>query len=118
MNHPPTRLMSSELTTALSGRPCVALALELIEPPWGNGEPLSAAEGSVKPAAGKRQAMPRADFEAARVEGYRTIEITDFVPYEQVDRIYFARTYHLGLEQCGEKVLSKDELIEALSEAA
>jgi len=94
------------------------LALELIEPPWGNGEPLSAAEGSVKPAAGKRQAMPRADFEAARVEGYRTIEITDFVPYEQVDRIYFARTYHLGLEQCGEKVLSKDELIEALSEAA
>ena len=25
------------------------------------------------------------DFEAARVEGYKTIEITDFVPYEQID---------------------------------
>src|SRR5438067_2117574 len=30
--------------------------------------------------------MEDEDFEAARAEGYRTIEITDFVPYEQVDR--------------------------------
>src|SRR6266516_4337894 len=44
--------------------------------------------------------------EAARAEGYRTIEITDFVPYEQVDPIYFARTYYLGPEQRGEKVYS------------
>src|SRR2546427_2031732 len=44
------------------------------------------------------------DFEAARVEGYKTIEITDFVPYEQVDPIYFARTYFLGPEEGGEKV--------------
>jgi DNA end-binding protein Ku len=46
------------------------------------------------------------DFEAARTEGYKTIEITDFVPYEQVDPIYFARTYYLGPEQGGEKVYS------------
>jgi len=46
------------------------------------------------------------DFEAARTEGYKTIEITDFVPYEQVDPIYFARTYYLGPENGGEKVYS------------
>jgi DNA end-binding protein Ku len=50
--------------------------------------------------------MEDEDFEAARVEGYRTIEITDFVPYEQVDPIYFARTYYLGPEKGGEKVYS------------
>src|SRR5438094_169103 len=44
------------------------------------------------------------DFEAARTEGYKTIEIADFVPYEQVDPIYFARTYYLGPEEGGEKV--------------
>jgi DNA end-binding protein Ku len=44
------------------------------------------------------------DFEAARTEGYKTIEITDFVPNEQVDPIYFARTYYLGPEEGGEKV--------------
>jgi non-homologous end joining protein Ku len=30
---------------------------------------------------------------AAKVEGYKTIDITDFVPYEQIDPIYFAHTY-------------------------
>src|SRR6185437_5079982 len=50
--------------------------------------------------------MDDEDFEAARVEGYKTIEITDFVPYEQIDPIYFARTYYLGPEKGGEKVYS------------
>jgi DNA end-binding protein Ku len=50
--------------------------------------------------------MEDEDFEAARTEGYKTIEITDFVPYEQVDPIYFARTYYLGPEEGGEKVYS------------
>ena len=48
--------------------------------------------------------MDDEDFEAARAEGYKTIEIADFVPYEQVDPIYFARTYYLGPEEGGEKV--------------
>jgi DNA end-binding protein Ku len=48
--------------------------------------------------------MEEEDFEAARVEGYKTIEITDFVPYEQIDPIYFARTYYLGPDEGGEKV--------------
>jgi DNA end-binding protein Ku len=50
--------------------------------------------------------MEHEDFEAARVEGYKTIEITDFVPYEQIDPIYFARTYYLGPGDGGEKVYS------------
>src|SRR3954447_26929396 len=48
--------------------------------------------------------MEDEDFEAARVEGYKTIEITDFVPYEQIDPIYFARTYYLAPQEGGEKV--------------
>ena len=48
--------------------------------------------------------MEGEDFEAARVEGYKTIEITDFVPYEQIDPIYFARTYYLGPGSGSEKV--------------
>jgi DNA end-binding protein Ku len=50
--------------------------------------------------------MDEEDFEAARVEGYKTIEITDFVPYEQIDPVYFARTYYLGPQEGGEKVYS------------
>src|SRR4051812_10159393 len=48
--------------------------------------------------------MEDEDFEAARVEGYKTIEITDFVPYEQIDPIYFARSYYLAPREGGEKV--------------
>ena len=59
--------------------------------------------------------MEDEDFEAARTEGYKTIEITDFVPYEQVDPIYFARTYYLGPEEGGEKVYNL--LLRALEES-
>jgi DNA end-binding protein Ku len=48
--------------------------------------------------------MEDEDFEAARVEGYKTIDITDFVPYEQIDPIYFAHTYYVGPQDGGEKV--------------
>src|SRR5918912_1394998 len=50
--------------------------------------------------------MEDEDFEAARVEGYKTIDITDFVPYDQIDPIYFARTSYLGPQERGEKVYS------------
>ena len=59
--------------------------------------------------------MADEDFEAARVEGYKTIEITDFVPYEQIDPIYFAHTYYLGPQAGGEKVYSL--LVRAMEEA-
>src|SRR5690349_10493242 len=50
--------------------------------------------------------MDDEDFEAARVEGYRTIDITDFVPYEQIDPIFFAHTYFVGPQEGAEKVYS------------
>jgi DNA end-binding protein Ku len=50
--------------------------------------------------------MEDEDFQAARVEGYKTIDITDFVPYEQIDPIYFAHTYYVGPQDGSEKVYS------------
>ena len=45
------------------------------------------------------------DFEAAAAEaGARTIDITDFVPYDDIDPIFFERTYYLGPEDGSEKV--------------
>jgi DNA end-binding protein Ku len=50
--------------------------------------------------------MEDEDFEAARVEGYKTIEITDFVPYEDIDPIFFAHTYLVGPAAGAEKTYS------------
>jgi len=44
------------------------------------------------------------DFAAARSEGVKSIEISDFVPYDEIDPIYFERTYYLGPQSGGEKV--------------
>jgi DNA end-binding protein Ku len=44
------------------------------------------------------------DFEAAQGPKYKTIDLTDFVPYEEIDPIYFERTYFLGPGDGGEKV--------------
>ena len=55
---------------------------------------------------GKYVHMEEEDFAAARVEGYKTIDITDFVPNEQIDPIYFAHTYYVGPQDGAEKVYS------------
>jgi DNA end-binding protein Ku len=45
------------------------------------------------------------DFEAAALdEGQKTIDIRVFVPYEDIDPIFFERTYYLGPQEGGEKV--------------
>ena len=44
------------------------------------------------------------DFAAAEVEGYRAIAIEAFVPYEEIDPIYFERTYYLGPQDGSERV--------------
>jgi DNA end-binding protein Ku len=44
------------------------------------------------------------DFEAARVDGYKTMELSDFVPYDEIDPIYFEKTYYLGPQEGAEKV--------------
>jgi DNA end-binding protein Ku len=43
------------------------------------------------------------DFAAARVEGYKSIDIVDFVPYEDIDPIYFAHTYYVGPDRGADK---------------
>jgi DNA end-binding protein Ku len=48
--------------------------------------------------------MADEDFEAAAAENHRTIDIRTFVPYEDIDPIYFERTYYLGPQENGEKV--------------
>ena len=44
------------------------------------------------------------DFDAVKVEGVKSIEISHFVPYDEIDPIYFERTYFLGPQDGGEKV--------------
>jgi DNA end-binding protein Ku len=50
--------------------------------------------------------MEEEDFAAAKVEGYKSIDIVDFVPYEDIDPIFFAKTYFLGPDRGAEKVYS------------
>jgi DNA end-binding protein Ku len=56
------------------------------------------------------------DFEAAAPDAYKTITIHDFVPAEQIDPIYFERTYYLGpAETAAEPVYGL--LVKAMEEA-
>jgi DNA end-binding protein Ku len=44
------------------------------------------------------------DFAAAEVEGHRTIEISDFVPSDEIDPIFFEKTFYLSPQEGGEHV--------------
>ncbi len=59
--------------------------------------------------------MTDEDFDAAEAEGFKTIEIRDFVPYEDIDPISFEKTYYLGPAEGAEKVYSL--LIRAMEDA-
>jgi DNA end-binding protein Ku len=50
--------------------------------------------------------MDEEDFAAAKVEGYKSIDIVDFVPYEDIDPIFFAHTYYVGPDRGAEKTYS------------
>jgi DNA end-binding protein Ku len=50
--------------------------------------------------------MEEEDFRAAKVEGYKAIDVVDFVPYEDIDPIYFAHTYYVGPDRGAEKTYS------------
>jgi DNA end-binding protein Ku len=56
--------------------------------------------------------MTDADFEAAAAESTRTIDISDFVPAEDIDPIFFERTYYLAPQEGAEKVYAL--LVEAM----
>jgi DNA end-binding protein Ku len=72
------------------------------------GEPVSDDEivKAYEYAKGKYVYMEDEDFAAARVEGFKTIDITDFVPYEDIDPIFFSKTYYVGPEEGAERVYS------------
>jgi DNA end-binding protein Ku len=55
---------------------------------------------------GEYVVMSDEDFEAAQAgtDGGRTIDIKDFVDYDQIDPIYFASTHMLGPQEGAEKV--------------
>ena len=55
------------------------------------------------------------DFEAAKVEGYKAIDITDFVPQEDIDPIYYAKTYYVGPDDGAERVYSL--LVQAMEDS-
>jgi DNA end-binding protein Ku len=55
------------------------------------------------------------DFKAAGEEGYKAIEVLDFVPYEEIDPIVFNRTYFLGPDKGADKVYAL--LLRAMSES-
>jgi DNA end-binding protein Ku len=55
------------------------------------------------------------DFEAAQVEGQHTIELEDFVPYEQIDPTFFAHAYLVGPQNGAERPYSL--LVRAMEDA-
>lgn len=55
------------------------------------------------------------DFEQARIEGGRSIDIVDFVPADEIDPIFFAKAYHVGPSTGAERVYSL--LVRALEDA-
>jgi len=57
-------------------------------------------------AKGKFVHMDDEDFEAAQVEGQHTIDLEDFVPYEQIDPTFFAHAYLVGPQDGAERPYS------------
>ncbi len=55
------------------------------------------------------------DFEVARADGYHTFGISDFVQVDEIDPIYFERSYYLLPQEGGEKVYTL--LARAMEEA-
>ena len=55
------------------------------------------------------------DFAAAEAEAYRQFEVLDFVAFDQIDPIYFERTYYLGPVKGAERVfaLLRDAMADA-----
>jgi DNA end-binding protein Ku len=55
------------------------------------------------------------DFEAVQVEGQHTIDLQDFVPYEDIDPTFFAHTYLVGPQDGAEKTYAL--LVKAMAES-
>jgi len=81
------------------------------------GKPVSDAEivKAFELASGKVVHMSDEDFEAAQVEGQRSIELEDFVPYDEIDPTFFAHTYLVGPGEGAEKTYAL--LVRAMAES-
>jgi DNA end-binding protein Ku len=55
------------------------------------------------------------DFERAQEDAYKAIDIRDFVDYDQIDPIFFDKTYYLGPQEGAEKVYAL--LVRAMEES-
>jgi DNA end-binding protein Ku len=66
-------------------------------------------------AKGKYVEVEDTDFEAARTEGYHAFDISDFVAVDEIDPIYFERSYYLVPQDGGEKVYTL--LVRAMEDA-
>jgi DNA end-binding protein Ku len=55
------------------------------------------------------------DFEAVQVEGRHTIDLEDFVPYDEIDPTFFAHTYLVGPQEGAEKTYAL--LVRAMEES-
>jgi DNA end-binding protein Ku len=59
--------------------------------------------------------MEDEDFAAARADGVHSIDLTDFVPYEDIDPIFFRKTYYVGPQDGAEKVYAL--LVKAMADS-
>jgi DNA end-binding protein Ku len=64
---------------------------------------------------GKLVQLTDEDFESIEVEGVHTIELTDFVPYDDIDPTFFAHTYLVGPQDGAEKTYAL--LVRAMSQS-
>jgi DNA end-binding protein Ku len=64
---------------------------------------------------GKLVHLTDEDFEAAQAEGKRTIDLEDFVPYDEIDPTFFAHTYLVGPGEGAEKTYAL--LVRAMDES-
>jgi len=72
---------------------------KLEDKPVANDEIVKAFEYSK----GKLVHLSDEDFAAVQVEGQHTIDLQDFVPYEDIDPTYFAHSYLVGPQEGAEK---------------
>src|SRR3954453_20861784 len=59
--------------------------------------------------------MSDEDFDAVQVEGVHTMELEDFVSYDQIDPVYFAHSYLVGPQDGAEKTYAL--LVRAMEES-
>jgi DNA end-binding protein Ku len=64
---------------------------------------------------GKFVQLTDEDFESVEVEGVHSIDLTDFVPYDDIDPTFFAHTYLVGPQEGAEKTYAL--LVRAMAES-